>query len=78
MQLLGLLQSLKGMTSESVASQCVMKLFEGGEIQVINKSDPQEFSQFGAHFISDTDQPQACNFVSFVPFRENTPLQVIK
>ncbi|XP_024928585.1 uncharacterized protein LOC107416187 isoform X2 [Ziziphus jujuba] len=74
-ELLGSLQSMKGMTSDSVASQCVIKLYEAGEIQVIDKSDPQQFSQFGAHFISDIDQPQACNFASFVPFSEDTPLQ---
>ncbi|EXB86759.1 hypothetical protein L484_007783 [Morus notabilis] len=74
-ELLGLLGSLKGITSELVASQCVKKLYESGEIQVINGSDPQQLSQFAAHFISDTDQSQACNFASFVPSGETTPLQ---
>lgn len=75
-QLLGILGSLKGITSDSVASQCVLKLYEGGEIEIINKSDPQQLAQFGAHFITNIDQPQACNFASFAPFGEETPLQV--
>lgn len=78
MQLLGVLRSLKGITSYSVASQCVLKLYEAGEIVVINKSETRELAQFGAHFITNTDQPQSCNFASFVPYGEETPLQVIK
>ncbi|XP_050373412.1 uncharacterized protein LOC126791054 [Argentina anserina] len=74
-ELLGLLQSLKGITSDSVASQCVMKLYEAGEIGVINKTATQELAQFGAHFITQIDQPQSCNFASFVPYGEDTPLQ---
>ncbi|KAK2652763.1 hypothetical protein Ddye_012619 [Dipteronia dyeriana] len=74
-ELLGLLSSMKGMTSESVASECVLKLYEGGEIDIINKSEPQQFSQFSAHFITQSDHPQACNFANFVPFSEETPLQ---
>jgi hypothetical protein len=78
LQLLGLLGNLKGITSDSVASQCVLKLYQSGEIQIINKSDPQQLLQFGAHFATDnTDQPQACNIASFAPFGEDTPLQVI-
>lgn len=75
-QLLGLLGSLKGITTDSVASQCVLKLCEGGELEMINKSNPQQFQQFSAHFISNTDQAQACNFASFVPSSEILPLQV--
>ncbi|XP_059450060.1 uncharacterized protein LOC132181032 [Corylus avellana] len=76
LELLGLLGNLKGITSDSVASQCVLKLFQSGEIQIINKSDPQQLLQFGAHFVTDnTDQPQACNIASFVPFVEDAPLQ---
>lgn len=74
-ELLGVLRSLKGITSDSVASQCVLKLYEAGEIAVVNKSETQELAQFGAHFITNTDQPQSCNFVSFVPYGEETPLQ---
>lgn len=76
LQLLGLLGNLKGITSDPVASQCVLKLYQSGEIQIINKSDPQQLVQFGAHFVTSTDQPQGCNIASFVPFVENTPLQV--
>ena len=75
-QLLGLLGSLKGITSDSVASQCVLKLYEGGEIEIINKSEPQQLAQFAVHFITNTDQQDACNFASFAPFGEETPLQV--
>ncbi|KAI6691388.1 hypothetical protein NL676_028216 [Syzygium grande] len=74
-ELLGLLGSLKGITTVSVASQCVLKLCEGGELEMINKSNPQQFQQFSAHFISNTDQAQACNFASFVPSSEILPLQ---
>ena len=75
-QLLGLLGSLKGITSDSVASQCVLKLYESGEIEMINKTEPQQLAQFGVHFTTNTDQPQACNFASFVPYGEGAPLQV--
>ncbi|XWS75296.1 hypothetical protein CRYUN_Cryun01aG0074100 [Craigia yunnanensis] len=72
-QLLGILESMKGMTSNSVASECVLKLFEGGEINIINKS---EFTQFAAHFVSNINPPlQACNFANFAVTGEDTPLQ---
>ncbi|KAF8015025.1 hypothetical protein BT93_H0728 [Corymbia citriodora subsp. variegata] len=74
-ELLGLLGSLKGITANSVASQCVLKLCEGGEIEMINKSNPQQLQQFSAHFISNADEAQACNFASFVPTSESLPLQ---
>ncbi|PON89623.1 hypothetical protein TorRG33x02_146050 [Trema orientale] len=70
-----LLESLKGITTEVVPSQCIRKLYESGGIQLINKSDTQQLSQFGAHFIAATDQPEACNFAAFVPSGENSPLQ---
>ncbi|KAK4409494.1 hypothetical protein Sango_0022400 [Sesamum angolense] len=73
----GLLGSLKGITSEYVASQCVLKLYEDGQLQLINKSEPQQLSQFAAHFIVNTDQPQSCNFATFLPVGEDTPLQKI-
>lgn len=74
-ELLGSVGNLKGMTSESVASECVLKSYEQGEIHIISKSEPQLLHQFSAHFISNTDQPQACNFASFLPSEEDTPLQ---
>ncbi|KAL0462451.1 UNVERIFIED_CONTAM: hypothetical protein Slati_0132700 [Sesamum latifolium] len=73
-QLLGL-GSLKGITSEYVASQCVLKLYEDGQLQLINKTEPQQLSQFAAHFIVNTDQPQSCNFATFLPVGEDSPLQ---
>ncbi|KAH9674983.1 hypothetical protein KPL70_018654 [Citrus sinensis] len=75
-KLLGLLSSMKGMTSESVASGCVLKLYQGGEIGLVNKSEPLQFSQYAAHFTTDSDQPQACNFANFAPFGEDGPLRV--
>ncbi|KAK9196880.1 hypothetical protein WN943_005013 [Citrus x changshan-huyou] len=74
-KLLGLLSSMKGMTSESVASGCVLKLYQGGEIGLVNKSEPLQFSQYAAHFTTDSDQPQACNFANFAPFGEDGPLR---
>lgn len=75
-QHLGLLESLKGVTSDTVASPCVLKLYKEGQIEMLNKSDYQMISQFSAHFFSDTDQHSACNFATTVPFSEDTPLQV--
>lgn len=74
-ELLGLLGSMKGITSDAVASQCVLKLCEAGEVAMVDKSEQQQLSQFAAHFVSDTDQPQSCNFANFVPLSEGTPLQ---
>lgn len=75
-QLLGLLGSLKGITSSDlVASECVLKLYSDGAIATVNKSETNQLTQFAAHFISDTDQAQSCNFATFLPNGENTPLQ---
>ncbi|KAI3462229.1 hypothetical protein Pfo_018892 [Paulownia fortunei] len=74
-ELLGLLGSLKGMTSEYVASQCVLKLYNEGQVQLINRSEPQQLTQFAAHFIVNTDQAQSCNFATFLPMGEEAPLQ---
>ncbi|XP_020535761.1 uncharacterized protein LOC105636139 isoform X2 [Jatropha curcas] len=74
-ELLGLLGSMKGITSNSMASECALKLYERGETEIINRSDPQQFYPFSAHFVSDNDQPQACNFANFAPFGEDNPLQ---
>lgn len=74
-ELLGLLGSLKGITSEMVTSECVLKQYEKGEIQIINKTETQQLAQFAAHFIADVDQPQSCNFATFLPSSEDTPLQ---
>ncbi|CAK7338885.1 unnamed protein product [Dovyalis caffra] len=74
-QLLGILGSMKGITSDSMASQCALKLYETGGVEMINRNETQQFSEFGAHFISETNQPQACNFANFVPLAEDNPLQ---
>ncbi|AEE34438.1 plant/protein [Arabidopsis thaliana] len=72
-ELLGLLGSLKGITSDEVVSPCLLKLCEAGEVVKLDKGE--QLSQFAAHFISDTDQPQTCNFANFFPLSEGTPLQ---
>ncbi|XVF71025.1 hypothetical protein PTKIN_Ptkin12aG0001600 [Pterospermum kingtungense] len=79
-ELLGVVGSMKGMTTNSVASECVLKKLEEGEINMINGSEAQ---QFAAHFVvpdsdSDTDPPpplQTCNFAKFAATGEDTPLQ---
>ncbi|KZV30124.1 hypothetical protein F511_19667 [Dorcoceras hygrometricum] len=76
LELLGLLGTLKGITSESVASECVLKLYRDGQLQMINQTQPLSFTKFVAHFISNTDiQSQSCNFATFLPMGEETPLQ---
>ncbi|XP_042500838.1 uncharacterized protein LOC122078775 isoform X3 [Macadamia integrifolia] len=74
-QLLGLLGNLKGITSDSVASECLLKSRAEGDIVIINKSDDQQLTQFAAHFIGNSDQQEACNFAMFLPSAEETPLQ---
>lgn len=68
---------MKGITSSSLASECVMKLYQGGQIDIINKTEPQQLSQYAAFFTSLSEQAQACNFVNFGSLREDYPLQVI-
>ncbi|KAG4920397.1 hypothetical protein JHK86_049210 [Glycine max] len=75
LELLGLVESLKGITSDYVASPCVLKLYEGGQIELFNNSDYQKLAEFSSYFLSDTDQQPACNFATFVPFIEDIPLQ---
>ncbi|KAH1226428.1 hypothetical protein GmHk_11G033083 [Glycine max] len=74
-RLLGLVESLKGITSDYVASPCVLKLYQGGQLEMFNNSDYQKLAEFSSYFLSDTDQQPACNFATFVPFMEDTPLQ---
>ncbi|PHT56326.1 hypothetical protein CQW23_04812 [Capsicum baccatum] len=74
-QLLGLLGNLKGITSTYVASQCVLKLYQDGLVESINKNDPQQLAQYAAHFTANTDEAQPCNFATFVPIGEDAPLQ---
>ncbi|TYH37686.1 hypothetical protein ES332_D12G057600v1 [Gossypium tomentosum] len=74
-ELLGVVGSMKGMTSNTVASECVLKMVEGGEISLINASEPQQLAPFAAHFVSNLDQFQACNFANFATTGEDSPLQ---
>ncbi|KAG4114524.1 hypothetical protein ERO13_D12G050800v2 [Gossypium hirsutum] len=74
-ELLGVVGSMKGMTSNTVASECVLKMVEGGEISLINASEPQQLAPFAAHFVSNLDQFQACNFANFAATGEDSPLQ---
>lgn len=66
---------MKGITSDLVASPCVLKLHSEGQVGVVNKTEPGQLSQFSAHFISNTDQAQSCNYATFVPLVEDAPLQ---
>ncbi|KAJ3682016.1 hypothetical protein LUZ60_014589 [Juncus effusus] len=70
----GVLDSLKGITSDQITSQCVLQLYSTGNIQLINKTNMQQLSQFNAHFVTNVDE-QACNFAAYVPSDETTPLQ---
>lgn len=74
-ELLGVVGSMKGMTSNTVASECVLKMVEGGEISLINASEPQQLAPFVAHFVSNLDLYQACNFANFAATGEDSPLQ---
>ncbi|KAI3808310.1 hypothetical protein L1987_24259 [Smallanthus sonchifolius] len=76
-ELLGLMPTMKGITSEKVASPCLLKLYNEGELQMLNNSEPQQFSQYAAHFVGDNNnkEPQACNYITFVPMDEQAPLQ---
>ncbi|KAK1421470.1 hypothetical protein QVD17_23826 [Tagetes erecta] len=76
-ELLGLMPTMKGITSENVASPCLRKLYNEGELQMLNSSEPQIFSQYAAHFISYNDdrETQSCNYITFLPMEEQAPLQ---
>ncbi|KZV53809.1 hypothetical protein F511_00075 [Dorcoceras hygrometricum] len=78
LELLGLLGSLMGITSDSVASECVLKLYTEGQLQLINNTDPQIFNQFEAHFTNiydDSRTQSSCNLATFLPMTEEAPLQ---
>lgn len=68
-----MLGNLKAITSGMVASPCVLKLENEGQVDIVNRT---ELSQFSAHFIGNNDQAQACNYATFLPFGEEAPLQV--
>lgn len=75
MQLLGLLDNLKGITTELLTSECVLKLYTSGSIKLVNKTDLQQLSNFTAHFVSSADEERACNSAAFASLDEKTPLQ---
>ncbi|KAK9071503.1 hypothetical protein SSX86_010072 [Deinandra increscens subsp. villosa] len=78
-ELLGLMPTMKGITSEMVASPCLLKLYNEGELQMLNNSEPQQFSKYAAHFVGNNDNDEAtqlCNYITFVPMDEQAPLQV--
>eukprot|EP00268_Persea_americana_P045377 TRINITY_DN4624_c0_g1_i2.p1 TRINITY_DN4624_c0_g1~~TRINITY_DN4624_c0_g1_i2.p1 ORF type:complete len:347 (-),score=57.34 TRINITY_DN4624_c0_g1_i2:1546-2586(-) len=74
-ELLGMVGSMKGITSDSITSECVLKWYQSGEIKLVNKTDPQQLTQFSAHFVGTSEGQQACNFATFLPTEEDTPLQ---
>ncbi|KAL6660303.1 hypothetical protein ACP70R_002425 [Stipagrostis hirtigluma subsp. patula] len=74
-ELLGVLENLKGITSNQVASPCVLQSYTSGNVQLVNRTDAQQLSQFSAHFMSNTDEDKGCNFAAYVPYEEDTPLQ---
>uniref|UniRef100_A0A1D1ZK86 Uncharacterized protein MJ0642 n=1 Tax=Anthurium amnicola TaxID=1678845 RepID=A0A1D1ZK86_9ARAE len=74
-ELLGLLEGLKGITSDSVTSECALRCLSSGSTAMVNKTDTQQLKQFTAHFVSNVDGAQACNYAAFMPVEEITPLQ---
>ncbi|KAL6589823.1 hypothetical protein ACP70R_050215 [Stipagrostis hirtigluma subsp. patula] len=74
-ELLGVLENLKGITSNQVASPCVLQSYTSGNVLLVNRTDAQQLSQFSAHFMSNTDEDKGCNFAAYVPYEEDTPLQ---
>ncbi|RCV46845.1 hypothetical protein SETIT_9G563800v2 [Setaria italica] len=74
-ELLGVLENLKGITSNQVASECVLQSYASGNTQLVNRTDAQTLSQFSAQFISNIDFDKGCNFAAYVPLEEDTPLQ---
>ena len=71
-----MLENLKGITSNQVASQCVLQSYTSGNTQLVNRTDAQTLSQFSAQFISNIDEDKGCNFAVYVPLEEDAPLQV--
>ncbi|CAL4912254.1 unnamed protein product [Urochloa decumbens] len=75
LQLLGVLENLKGITSNQVTSECVLQSHASGNTQLVNRTDAQALSQFSAQFISNVDEDKGCNFAAYVPLEEDTALQ---
>ncbi|KAL5210640.1 hypothetical protein ABZP36_006263 [Zizania latifolia] len=74
-ELLGVLQNLKGITSHQIASQCVLQSYTSGNVQLVSKTDTEKFTQFSAHFMSNTDE--GCNFAAYVPSEKGTPFALM-
>ncbi|XP_078448477.1 uncharacterized protein LOC144717039 [Wolffia australiana] len=74
-ELLGLLESVKSVTSDEVTSECLLKSLSSGNTALVNTTDARQLMQFAAHFVSDVDRVQACNYVVFTPMEELLPLQ---
>ncbi|CAL4912253.1 unnamed protein product [Urochloa decumbens] len=74
-ELLGVLENLKGITSNQVTSECVLQSHASGNTQLVNRTDAQALSQFSAQFISNVDEDKGCNFAAYVPLEEDTALQ---
>lgn len=68
---------LKGMTSDKVASECILKLYHDGQVETINKTDSQQLKQYVVHFTAGNTEnyAQYCNIATFVPTSEDTPLK---
>ncbi|KAH9301888.1 hypothetical protein KI387_013471, partial [Taxus chinensis] len=75
LELLGVLDNLKGVTSESTSSACLMKYIADGYVQQINQEDQEQILQFTAYLSSFSVAVPQCNYISFDPFGELKPLQ---
>lgn len=75
LELLGVLNSLKAVTSKLVFSPCLAKYISDGDVQEVNQTDPEQILQFTAHLTSSSVSNQQCNYISFDPLGEQTPLQ---
>ncbi|VFQ95072.1 unnamed protein product [Cuscuta campestris] len=65
------------MTSDKVASECILKLYHDGQVETINKTDSQQLKQYVVHFTAGNTEnyAQYCNIATFVPTSEDTPLK---
>ncbi|XP_057860340.1 uncharacterized protein LOC131069044 isoform X2 [Cryptomeria japonica] len=75
LQLLGVLDNLKGVTSECTSSACLMKYIAAGDVQQIHQEDPEQILQFSAFLTSSSVAKQKCNYINVDPFKELKPLQ---
>lgn len=75
LELLGVLNNLKGVTSKLVSSPCLAKYIADGDVQQVNQTDPKQILQFTAYLTTSSVPDQKCNYISFDPFEEQIPLQ---